>query len=93
MITAIVFIKAEVAQIPEVAQEIASITGVSEVYSVTGDIDLIALLRVRHHDDVADLVPDHINKVPGVLATETHIAFRTYSSHDLEAAFSLGAED
>ncbi|MEJ7775658.1 MAG: Lrp/AsnC ligand binding domain-containing protein [Nocardioidaceae bacterium] len=93
MITAIVFIKAEVAQIPEVAQEIASITGVSEVYSVTGDIDLIALLRVRHHDDVAALVPDHINKVPGVLATETHIAFRTYSSHDLEAAFSLGAEE
>ncbi len=93
MITAIVFIKAEVAQIPEVAQEIAAITGVSEVYSVTGDIDLIALLRVRHHDDVAALVPDHINKVPGVLATETHIAFRTYSSHDLEAAFSLGAEE
>ena len=93
MITAIVFIKAEVAQIPEVAQDIASITGVSEVYSVTGDIDLIALLRVRHHDDVAALVPDHINKVPGVLATETHIAFRTYSSHDLEAAFSLGAEE
>ncbi len=93
MITAIVFIKAEVAQIPEVAQEIASIAGVSEVYSVTGDIDLIALLRVRHHDDVAALVPDHINKVAGVLATETHIAFRTYSSHDLEAAFSLGAEE
>ncbi len=93
MITAIVFIKAEVAQIPEVAQEIASIPGVSEVYSVTGDIDLIALLRVRHHDDVATLVPDHLNKVPGVLATETHIAFRTYSSHDLEAAFSLGAEE
>jgi DNA-binding Lrp family transcriptional regulator len=93
VITAIVFIKAEVAQIPEVAQEIASITGVSEVYSVTGDIDLIALLRVRHHDDVAALVPDYINKVPGVLATETHIAFRTYSSHDLEAAFSLGAEE
>ena len=93
MITAIVFIKAEVSQIPEVAQQIASIEGVSEVYSVTGDIDLIALLRVRNHDDVADLVPDHINKVAGVLSTETHIAFRTYSSHDLEAAFSLGAEE
>ncbi len=93
MITAIVFIKADVAKIPEVAQEIASISGVSEVYSVTGGIDLIALLRVRKHDDVADLVPDHINKVSGVLSTETHIAFRTYSSHDLEAAFSLGAEE
>ncbi|MBA2698374.1 MAG: Lrp/AsnC ligand binding domain-containing protein [Nocardioidaceae bacterium] len=92
MITAIVFVKADVARIPEVAEQIAAIDGVSEVYSVTGDIDLIALLRVRNHDDVASLVPDHLNKVPGVLSTETHIAFRTYSSHDLEAAFSLGAE-
>ncbi|MBA3233022.1 MAG: Lrp/AsnC ligand binding domain-containing protein [Propionibacteriales bacterium] len=93
MITAIVFIRADVAQIPEVAEQIASIDGVSEVYSVTGDIDLIALLRVRNHDDIAALVPDRINKVSGVLGTETHIAFRTYSSHDLEAAFSLGAEE
>ena len=92
MITAIVFIKAEVSRIPEVAQEIAALDGVSEVYSVTGGIDLIALLRVRHHDEVAALVPDQVNKVAGVLSTETHIAFRTYSSHDLEAAFSLGAE-
>ena len=92
MITAIVFIKAEVSRIPEVAQQIAALDGVSEVYSVTGGIDLIALLRVRHHDQVAALVPDQVNKVAGVLSTETHIAFRTYSSHDLEAAFSLGAE-
>ena len=60
---------------------------------VTGDIDLIAMLRVRQHDDVATLVPDQLNKVSGVLSTETHIAFRTYSTHDLEAAFSLGAEE
>ena len=93
MITAIVFIKADVARIPEVAQQIAAIDGVSEVYSVTGDIDLIAMLRVREHDDIASLVPDQLNKVDGVLATETHIAFRTYSTHDLEAAFSLGAEE
>jgi DNA-binding Lrp family transcriptional regulator len=93
MITAIVFIKADVARIPEVAQEIAALDGVSEVYSVTGDIDLIAMLRVREHDDVARLVPDHLNKVSGVISTETHIAFRTYSTHDLEAAFSLGAEE
>ncbi|MGI8576361.1 MAG: Lrp/AsnC family transcriptional regulator [Nocardioidaceae bacterium] len=92
MITAIVFIKADVAKIPEVAEQLAALDGVSEVYSVTGKIDLIALLRVRNHEDVAALVPDHLNKVPGVLSTETHIAFRTYSTHDLEAAFSLGAE-
>jgi len=90
MITAIVFVKADVAQIPEVAQAIADLEGVSEVYSVTGQIDLIALVRVRHHDDVADVVADRLNKVPGVTSTETHIAFRAYSRHDLEAAFSLG---
>ena len=69
---------------------IAAIEGVSEVYSVTGRIDLIALVRVRSHDEVADVVADRLNKVDGVKSTETHIAFRAYSRHDLEAAFSLG---
>jgi DNA-binding Lrp family transcriptional regulator len=90
MVTAIVFIKAEVARIPEVAEQIADLAGVSEVYSVSGTIDLIALIRVSSHDQIAEVVADQLNKVPGVLATETHIAFRAYSSHDLEAAFSLG---
>jgi DNA-binding Lrp family transcriptional regulator len=92
VITAIVFIEAEVSQIPEVAAAIAELDGVSEVYSVTGQIDLIALVRVRDHDSVATVVSDKINKVPGVLDTETHIAFRTHSRHDLEAAFSLGLD-
>lgn len=92
MITAIVFVKADVARIPEVAESIAEIDGVSEVYSVTGTIDLIALVRVRHHDDVAQVVADRLNKVPGVTETETHIAFRAYSRHDLEATFSLGLD-
>ncbi|MGW5360081.1 Lrp/AsnC family transcriptional regulator [Actinopolymorpha pittospori] len=93
MITAIVFVQADVDRIPEVAQQIAELDGVSEVYSVTGEIDLIALVRVREHDEIADVVADRLNKVPGVTATETHIAFRAYSRHDLEAAFSLGMED
>ncbi|MBU1801506.1 MAG: Lrp/AsnC ligand binding domain-containing protein [Actinobacteria bacterium] len=92
MLTAIVFVKADVDRIPEVAQEIASIEGVSEVYSVTGQIDLIALVRVRHHDEVAGVVADRLNKVEGVRETETHIAFRAYSRHDLESAFSLGLD-
>ncbi len=92
MITAIVFVKADVARIPEVAAEIAALEGVSEVYSVTGQIDLIAMVRVRSHDDVATVVADQVNKVPGITGTETHIAFRTYSMHDLEAAFSLGLD-
>ena len=92
MITAISFVKADVARIPEVAEAIAAVDGVSEVYSVTGQIDLIALVRVREHDDVARVIADNVNKVDGVLATETHIAFRTFSQHDLESAFSLGLD-
>ena len=92
MITAIVFVKADVARIPEVAEEIASLDGVSEVYSVTGQIDLIALVRVREHEEVASVVADRLNKVEGVLSTETHIAFRAYSQHDLESAFSIGLD-
>lgn len=85
-----VFVQADVARIPEVAEQIAALDGVSEVYSVTGEIDLVAMVRVRRHEDIATVVADRLNKVPGVLATETHIAYRTYSRHDLEAAFSLG---
>ena len=92
MITAIVFVKADVARIPEVAEEIAALDGVSEVYSVTGQIDLIAMIRVSKHEDIAAVVADSLNKVEGVTSTETHIAFRTFSSHDLESAFSLGLD-
>lgn len=92
MVTAIVFISADVARIPEVAEAVAAVEGVTEVYSVTGEIDLIALVRVTSHDQVNSVVPAGINKVPGVLGTETHIAFQAYSRHDLEAAFSLGVE-
>ena len=93
MISAIVLISAEVDRIPEVAAAIADLTGVSEVYSVTGDVDLIAMVRVRHHEELADVIADQLNKVSGVLSTQTNIAFRTYSKHDLEAAFSLGLDD
>jgi DNA-binding Lrp family transcriptional regulator len=90
VITAIVLIAADVAVIPEVAEKIADIDGVTEVYSVTGDVDLIAMVRVREHERLADIIADRISKVPGVLTTETHIAFRAYTRHDLEAAFALG---
>lgn len=89
MIHAIVFVTADVSSIPELAENIAAIPGVSEVYSVTGAIDLIAMIRVQEIDQVAEVVADKLNKVPGVRETETHIAFRTFSRHDLDAAFSL----
>jgi DNA-binding Lrp family transcriptional regulator len=90
MVTAIVLIKADVTRIPETAEAIAQIREVSEVYSVTGEFDLVAMVRVRGHDELGDVIPGHVNKVPGVTHTETHIAFRTYSRHDLDAAFSIG---
>lgn len=92
MITAIVLVGCDVARIPEVAETIADLEGVSEVYSVTGDADLVAIVRVHAHEQLADVIADRLSKVPGVTATTTHIAFRTYSRHDLEAAFSLGLE-
>jgi DNA-binding Lrp family transcriptional regulator len=90
MITAIVMIDAATDSIPEVAEAVADLDGVSEVYSVAGDVDLIAVVRVREFEQIADVVAGRINKVPGVLETDTHIAFRSYSRHDLEAAFSIG---
>ena len=93
MISAIVLINAEVDRIPEVAAAIAELNGVSEVYSVTGDVDLVAIVRVRHHEELADVIADRLNKVSGILDAQTHIAFRAYSKHDLEAAFSLGLDD
>jgi DNA-binding Lrp family transcriptional regulator len=92
MITAIVFVKADVARIPEVAEQIADLDGVSEVYSVAGDWDLVTVVRVGDHDDLAATVTEHIRKVKGVETTRTLIAFRTYSRHDLDQMFSVGFE-
>ncbi|HEY3629998.1 MAG TPA: Lrp/AsnC ligand binding domain-containing protein [Jatrophihabitantaceae bacterium] len=91
MITAIVMVAVEADKIPEVAQEIADLDGVSEVYSVAGDADLIAIVRVREFDQVAEVIAGRLSKVQGVVHTDTHLAFRAYSRHDLDAAFSLGS--
>jgi len=93
VITAIVLIDCATDSIPEVAQTIAELPGVSEVYSVAGHLDLIAVVRVREFDDIAGVIAGGISRVPGVVGTDTHIAFRSYSRHDLEQAFSIGFED
>jgi DNA-binding Lrp family transcriptional regulator len=92
MITAIVMITTESDKIPEVAQQIAELDGVSEVYSVAGDVDLIAVVRVREFENIAEVIAGRLSKVDGVLHTDTHIAFRAYSRHDLEATFDIGLE-
>ena len=93
MITAIVLIKADVARIPEVAQHVADVPAVTEVYSVTGGVDLIAMVRVTAYEQLAEVISGSINKVDGVLETDTHLAFRTYSQRDLDAGFDLGLDD
>ncbi len=90
MVTAILLIKVERGKVSEVAETLAALAGISEVYSVAGRYDLVAILRVRHTEDMANLVTSEVVKVQGIRETETLTAFRAYSRHDLEAAFSLG---
>lgn len=91
MITAIVFVQVDNERIAQVAEQIASLEGVSEVYSVTGRIDLVAIVRVSSFDEISEVISNEIAKVPGVRMTETHMAFRTYSRRDLETAFAIGS--
>lgn len=90
MPTAIVMIDTEQALIPEVATAIAEVKGVSEVYSVTGEVDLIAIVRVPDHRDFATVIADRISKITGVQKTRTYLAFREFSNEDLTEAFDIG---
>ena len=93
MITAFVLVHAAADRIPEAAQAIADLDGVAEVYSCAGDVDLIAIVRVAEHEQLSDVVAGRLSKIHGVLGTDTHIAFRSYSRRDVEATFSLGLND
>jgi DNA-binding Lrp family transcriptional regulator len=93
VITAIILLHVDVAAIPETAQAIADVGSVSEVYSVTGDWELVAMVRVRTHEEIADVVTGEIAKIAGVTATHTMIAFRAYSSTDLERLWGVGFEE
>ena len=93
MVTAIVLLKVERDKINEVAARLSEMKGVSEVYSVGGRWDLVAIVRVKENEGLADLVTKHMIGLTGIRETETMVAFRSYSRHDLEAAFSLGLGD
>jgi DNA-binding Lrp family transcriptional regulator len=93
MLTAFVHISAEPARIAALGAELAEIPAVSEVYSVTGGTeDLVAIVRVRHHDELADIVTGRIACAEGIRSTRTDVAFKVYSRHDLDSLFSIGAE-
>ena len=93
MVTAIILSDVERGKINEVAEELADMQGISEVYSVSGRYDLAAIIRVKTNEELADLVTKHMLKVDGIQNTETMIAFRVYSRYDLGRMFSIGFEE
>ncbi len=90
MVAAFVLIHAEPRRIAALAQELADVGGVAEVYSTAGDADLVAVVRVRHHDELAEVVTGQLAALDGIVDTRTLIAFQAYSKHDLETMWSLG---
>lgn len=92
MLNAIVLLKAAPARVADLAGELADVDGVAEVYSVAGEVDLVAIVRVRHHDDLADVVTRRIAALAGITETRTMIAFQAFSRHDLDALWDVGAE-
>ena len=92
MATAIVLIKAETNRIPDLADQIAEMSGIEEVFSVAGRYDLVAIVKVARNEDLADVISDQMRRLEGIVETETMIAFRTYSRKELEAGFELGLD-
>ncbi len=90
MVTAIVLIECEKGAINQTAQSLAEMDGISEVYSVAGQVDLVAIIRVQNNEDLAQIVTEKMLHVSGISRTETLIAFQVYSRHDLERMFSIG---
>jgi DNA-binding Lrp family transcriptional regulator len=92
MVTSIILLKVARERINDTAQELSDIEGMSEVFSVSGRYDLIAIARVKDNDELSDLVTVKMRKVKGITESETMLAFRAYSRHDLEGMFSVGFE-
>jgi len=89
---AIVLIEAERTALADLGGQLADIPGVAEAYSITGEWDFAAILRLRDHDDLARVVTEQLSRLPGIVRTQTLVAFEAYSRHDLEALFSLGGD-
>ena len=90
VVHAFVLIDAEPSRVADLADELADVPGVAEVYSVAGEADLVAVVRVRRQEELADVVTRRISGLPGIIDTRTMVAFQAYSRHDLEAMWDLG---
>lgn len=90
-VSAVVLIKAETSLINELAQQLAELPGVAEVFSVAGQYDLVALVKVNENDQLAEVISEKMRKLRGILLTETMIAFRVYTKAEIAGAFDLGS--
>ena len=93
MLTAFILVKSSREGLTHLGGELAAVDGVAEVYTVTGDWDFVAIVRVREHDDLAKVVTQHLARLNDIERTQTMVAFQQFSAHDLEAMFGLGLED
>lgn len=92
-VTAVVLIKAKTREINALAQSLAELEGVTEVYSVAGRYDLVAIVKATRNEDLADIVSQRMHEIPGIVDSETLISFRVYRNSDVEAGFSLGLDE
>ena len=92
MVTALVLLTVSRDRVNEIAEELADMKGITEVYSIAGRYDLAVIIRAQDSEQLADLVTQHMLKVRGILTSETLVAFRVHSKHDLESMFSIGME-
>jgi DNA-binding Lrp family transcriptional regulator len=92
MVTAITVLNVERNKINEIAGQLSDMDGITEVYSVSGRFDLIAIMRTKDNEKLSDLVTNHMLKIDGIINSETMLAFRSFSKHDLERMFSIGLE-
>jgi len=93
MLTAFILVKSSRRGLTSLGPQLADVEGVAEVYTVTGEWDFVAIVRVREHENIANVVTQHLTKLDGIEKTQTMIAFQQFSAHDLEAMFGLGLED
>jgi DNA-binding Lrp family transcriptional regulator len=92
MLTAVILIKASRDGLRTLGPQLADVEGVAEVYTVTGDWDFVAIVRVREHDELAGVVTGKLTALDGIANTNTMVAFQQFSAHDLESMFGLGLE-
>jgi len=93
MLTAVILVKSTREALTNLGPKLADVEGISEVYTVTGEWDFVALVRVREHDELADVVMKRLTKLDGIERTQTMVAFQQFSAHDLESMFGLGLEE